>query len=231
MSLTKSFLIGAAPLAVAFLLTAPGAQAADNDYSKGRKADAVKMCISHAEHLLPSRQRDTRLEVAQMRRIDENNDRVSLGATLKPEGSGDRYTLPIECEVSFKGDNKITSFDDQRFESDARDFFSHNGRDNGGRDYGDRNNNNRDRDRNYSSNDRSRNGRKDVWADAGAACRKLAANKNYDIVNIDDRNKTQSGIRIRMELKKKGERYNAVCAYNEDRDEASLENVDQQRRK
>ena len=225
MSLTKSCLIGAAPLVLTLFLGAQ-AHAADNDYSKGRKADAVKMCVDHAEHLLPDRAHNTRLEVAQMRRIDENNDKVSLGATLKPEDAGNRYTLPIECEVSFKGDNKITSFDDERFRSDARDFFSHSGRDNG----------NRGNDRKYGSNDdgnnnRSGKDREGVWRDAGQACRKVAQNRNFDVVDIDDRNHTQSGIRIRMDLKKKGQRYNAVCAYNQDRQEARLEQVDQQNRK
>ncbi len=192
-----------APLAMLVLLGAGEAQAQRGlERLEGRQRDAADMCLQRADELVRDRERGRGgAEIAQVVRADEDDDKVELEAYLNVYArDNDRREAFLTCTVDFEGENRITDFDEDGL---LRSINY----------YRDRDDSNRDRRR------RNRDG--DQRENARSACRELFEEQGYRVENVTDRDRNDEQVRLEMRVERNnGRRFDAVCLYNRNRDEA-----------
>jgi hypothetical protein len=192
-----------APLALVVLLGAGEAQAQRGlDRLEGRSRDAADMCLQRADELVRDRERGRGgAEIAQVVRADEDDDKVELEAYLNVYArDNDRREAFLTCTVDFEGENRITDFDEDGLLRSINYY----------RDRSD----DRNRDR-----PRRRDG--DEGNNARAACRELFEEQGYRVSDVRDRDRNGDQVRLEMRVERNnGRRFDAVCLYNRNRDEA-----------
>ncbi len=192
-----------APLAMLVLLGAGEAQAQRGlERLEGRQRDAADMCLQRADELVRDRERGRGgAEIAQVVRADEDDDKVELEVYLNVYArNNDRREAFLTCTVDFEGENRITDFDEDGL---LRSINY----------YRDRDDSNRDRRR------RNRDG--DQRENARSACRELFEEQGYRVENVTDRDRNDEQVRLEMRVERNnGRRFDAVCLYDRNRDEA-----------
>jgi hypothetical protein len=189
-------------------------------WGEGRPRDAIELCRAYAEDLVQARGAGRAVEVAQITRAEEDDDKVEVeGYVRVAERDGDRHRARIDCEVDFKDRNEIVAFShDGLFRQDE-------GRDRGG--YAQawpsqsRPRRDDDRPRQVARRDDDRGGR-GLGQEAGQACRKVARSQGYEVASVGDRDRTGNGQRVDMRLRRGDRRFDAECVYNANRGEARL---------
>lgn len=195
--LRKNSLGGASLLAMVAIAGFAGTAAAQVNYREGRPRDAVEMCVERAEEILRDRGGNRDVEIDEITRADEDDNIVKIQGYLRVrDRDGDRHEAWLDCDVDFEGDNRIVYFDEDNLIRSV--------------------NYDRDRERNR---DRRRSGG-DLREDARAACREMVEDQGYQLGDVREAERTGSGMRIEMRLRRGDNRFNAVCLYNADRDEA-----------
>ncbi len=192
-----------APLAMLVLLGAGEAQAQRGlERLEGRQRDAADMCLQRADELVRDRERGRGgAEIAQVVRADEDDDKVELEAYLNVYArDNDRREAFLTCTVDFEGENRITDFDEDGL---LRSINY----------YRDRDDSNRDRRRRSKDGDQRENAR--------SACRELFEEQGYRVENVTDRDRNDEQVRLEMRVERNnGRRFDAVCLYDRNRDEA-----------
>ena len=196
----------AAPLAL--LLLGAAGPAAAQDWREGRPREAVEMCRDRAERVLRDRDRGRRVEVDEITGVDQDRDRVEVQGYLRVEDrDGDRRgSAWLDCAVDFGGENRIVGFDEDGL---LRSLERDRGRD-------------RERDRG-----RRRGG--ELRADARDACREMVEGQGYELADLREADRTGAGMRVDMRLRRGDRRWEAVCAYDRDRDEARFVRLEPER--
>jgi hypothetical protein len=118
---------------------------------------------------------------------------------LRPhlDRDGDRREAWLDCKVDFDGENRVSDFDEDAL---VRSISY-------------------DRDRDRRGNDRRRRG--EPAENARAACRETFEQQGYRISDIRDRDRNDNQVRLEMRVERNnGRRFDAVCLYNRERDEA-----------
>jgi hypothetical protein len=210
MSLRSWFLLGAAaPLA---LLAWGAGDARAQQRLEGRERDAVEMCVDRAEDIVRDREGSRgEVEVDEIVRAEEDDDEVEVQGYLRVyDRGGDRREAWLDCVVDFQGDNEITEFDEDGLLRSLRYDRE------------------RDRDRGY----RGRERRGDERQDARSACRELAEEQGYELVDVTDRDRTERGARLDLRLRREnGRRFEATCVYNGRQDEARFARLEPEDRR
>jgi hypothetical protein len=229
MSYRRRVLASALPLAGLLLLATAPAQAQRGGDDRSR--EAVRMCIEQAEDILRDRGNRREVELDDIRDIDRDDEVIKVQGWLRVyEGDGDRRRAWLDCDVSFRGENRVVYFDEESFLTSNRDSDSWRPRRDSDRDW--------DRARRW---DRGRDwGRREDWRDdrrsdrrssnlredAQQACRRLVREQGYDVADVSDRDRTENGMRLDMRLRRNDRRWDATCAYNGNQDEARLVRLD-----
>jgi hypothetical protein len=201
----------ALPFAVLFALAGFAAEA-QAQRLEGREREAVDLCVDRAEELVRDRERGRGdVEVDEIVRAEEEDDEVEVQGYLRvADRDGDRREAWLDCTVDFQGENEITEFDEDGLLRSLRYDRE------------------RDRDRGY----RGRSRRGDAREDARGACRELAEEQGYELVDVADRDRTDRGARLDLNLRRdNGRRFTATCVYNENRDEARFARLDPEDRR
>lgn len=189
-----------APLALLALMGVGEAQAQRGlSRLEGRPREAADMCLQRADELVRDRERGRGgAEIEQVVRADEDDDKVELEAYLTVfDRDNDRREAFLTCTVDFEGENRITDFDEDAL---LRSISY-------------------DRDRDRRPRDRYRRG--EPAENARAACRETFEQQGYRITDIRDRDRNNDQVRLEMRVERNnGRRFDAVCLYNRDRDEA-----------
>jgi hypothetical protein len=188
--MSESKIVG---LTLLLAVTAAVPAAAQVDWSEGRRNTAVRMCQERAAEIIRDRGAGREVEVDEITRADEDNDRVKVEGYLRyRDRDDDRRSARMDCEVNFEGNDRITAFDEEGLlDSD------------------------RDRDR-----DRDRNG--DLRRQAGRACERLAEDQGYEVADLRDQERSRDGMRMEMRLRRDDRRFEAVCVYDRDRESAAF---------
>jgi hypothetical protein len=185
---------------------------------EGRPREAVEMCRDRAEDLVRERGAGRAVQVDETDRAREDDDRVEVRGFVRVlERDGGRHRAWIECEVDFEGSNRIVAFrEDGLFRRDGggRDRRSDSGWGAWSR--------GRDRDR-----EQARGG--NLREQASRACRRLAQEQNYQVADVQDRDRTGNGMRLEMRLRRNDRRWDAVCQYNANSGEARFVRLERQR--
>lgn len=105
---------GVAGLSVLLTLAAAAPAAAQADWSEGRRKSAVDMCRERAEEIIRDRDAGGEVEVDEITRADEDDDRVTVEGHLRyRDRDDDRRRARLSCEVDFDGDDRIVAFDEE----------------------------------------------------------------------------------------------------------------------
>lgn len=112
-------LAGYVPLALGVWLGVTTPAVAQLGSLEGRPREAVELCFERAEDLARDRDVDD-LELSDVGRAEEDDDRVEVEAEVRGRGDGGRREATMECTVNFDGDNEITEFNDDEFVDDLR---------------------------------------------------------------------------------------------------------------
>jgi hypothetical protein len=212
-------------------------------WGQGRPRDAIELCRAYAEDLVRARGAGHAVEVAQVTRAEEDDDKVEVeGYVRVAERDGDRHRARIDCEVDFKDRNEIVAFShDGLFRQDeGRDRGYVGG---GGGNWQPRPRRDDDRWQAARRDDRPRQqrqvarrddgdrggGGRGLGQEAGQACRKVARGQGYDVASVGDRDRTGNGQRVDMRLRRGDRRFDATCAYNANRGEARLVRLEPRR--
>ena len=212
MTIAKRCLAGAAapPLALLLLLGTPAAPAgAQQGRLEGRPREAVEMCRERAERVVRERDRGRGVEVDEIVDVDEDGDRVAVRGYLRVEDrDGDRRGAAwLDCEVDFGGENRVARFDEDlllRNLERARE---------------------RDRER-----ERGRRRGGEPREAARDACREMVEEQGYELADAREGGRTGAGTRLELGLRRNDRRWDAVCAYDRDRDEARFVSLEPERR-
>jgi hypothetical protein len=191
----------AAPLALLLLLAAAaGPAGAQQGRLEGRSREAVEMCRERAERVVRDHDRGRAVEV------DEDGDRVAVRGYLRVEDrDGDRRGAAwLDCEVDFGGENRVARFDEELLLRGLE----------------------RDRDR---ERDRGRRRGGELRADARDACREMVEEQGYELADAREGGRAGAGTRLELGLGRGDRRWDAVCAYDRDRDEARLVRLEPRR--
>lgn len=202
MTFRRNAAAAAAPFAL-LLALAGGVQAQrfDLDRYKGREREAIDTCRRHAEDVLNENGGRRDVEVEEISRTDENDDKVKVQGYLRVYNrDGDRRPGWLDCTVDFDGDTKIVSFDEDSLL--------------------------RDRDR---KRDRKRDRRGDLREQASAACRDMVEDQGYEVGDVRDRDRVENGMRLDMRLRRSGRGFDATCIYNSNQDEARFARLEPDR--
>jgi hypothetical protein len=201
----------AAPLTTLLLLLgAPaGPAGAQQGRLEGRPREAVEMCRERAERVVRDRGRGRAVAVDEITDVDEDGDRVAVRGYLRVEDrDGDRRgTAWLDCEVDFGGENRVARFDEDlllRNLDRARE---------------------RDRER-----ERGRRRGGELLADARDACREMVEEQGYELADAREAGRAGAGTRLELRLRRNDRRWDAVCAYDRDRDEARFVGLEPERR-
>src|SRR5215213_3396279 len=201
----------AAPLTMLLLLlgTPAGPAAAQQGRLEGRPREAVEMCRERAERVVRDRDRGRGVEVDQITDVDEDGDRVAVRGYLRVEDrDGDRRGAAwLDCEVDFGGENRVARFDEDlllRNLERARE---------------------RDRER-----ERGRRRGGEPREAARDACRELVEEQGYELADAREGGRAGAGTRLELGLRRGDRRWEAVCAYDRDRDEARFVSLEPERR-
>jgi hypothetical protein len=220
MSYRRRVFASAFPLAGLLLLATAPAQAQRGGDDRSR--EAVRMCIEQAEDILRDRGNRREVELDDIRDIDRDDEVIKVQGWLRVyEGDGDRRRAWLDCDVSFRGENRVVYFDEESFLTSNRDSDS----------WRPRNDRDWDRGRDWDRDDRRDNHRSDrgsgnLREDAQQACRRLVRDQGYDVADVTDRDRTENGMRLDMRLRRNDRRWDATCAYNGNQDEARLVRLD-----
>lgn len=194
MSLRARISGAAAPLALVLALGAAGTPAQAQDRERVREAE--RLCLDRAQDLLRERGGGRDIEVDEIVDTDEDGERLKIQGYMRVDDRNrDRRGVWLDCDVDFDGDNRVVYFDEDNF------FRSLRGRDRG-----------------YRGDRESR--RRDPREGARSACREMAEDQGYDLVDVTDRDRTDNGARLDMRLRRNDRRFDATCVYNGNRDEA-----------
>lgn len=204
MSLQRWVWGGAVPLALVMLVAAasPALAQREIDVEEGRPQEAVEACTEYAQELLEERNRGNEVDVDRIIRAEEDDDIVKVQGYLEVnDRDGDRRRSAwLDCDVDFDGDNEVTYFDEES-------FFRRLDRQ-------------RDRDRG-SGNRRNRGGGDgDLQQEAREACREMVQDQRFEIGDIRDVERTDSGASVRMRIRNNNRRFDATCVYNRDSEDA-----------
>jgi hypothetical protein len=200
-------------------------------WGQGRPRDAIELCRAYAEDLVRARGAGRAVEVAQITRAEEDDDKVEVeGYVRVADRDGDRRRARIDCEVDFKDRNEIVAFRHEgllRQDGDRRD-----------RGYAQpwpRRDDDRwqarrdDRPRQQVARRDDDRGGRGLGREAGQACREVARGQGYDVASVGDRDRTGNGQRVDMRLRRGDRRFDATCAYDANRGEARLVRLEPRR--
>lgn len=189
-----------APFALLALLGVGEAQAQRGvNRLEGRPREAVDLCLRRAEDIVRERERGRAgVEIEEVIRADEDGDEVEIQGYVRiSDRDGDRREAWLDCKVDFDGENRVSDFDEDAL---VRSISY-------------------DRDRDRRGNDRRRRG--EPAENARAACRETFEQQGYRISDIRDRDRNDNQVRLEMRVERNnGRRFDAVCLYNRERDEA-----------
>jgi hypothetical protein len=196
MSFRTRFMGAAAPLAL-FLLAAGTAGSPAVAQDRERVREAEQLCLERAQDLLRDRGGGRDVEIDEIVDTDEDDEVLKIQGYMRVDDRNrDRRGVWLDCDVNFEGDNRVVYFDEDNF------FRSLRGRD-----------------REYRGGNRESR-RRDPREGARAACRDMAEDQGYELVDVTDRDRTDNGARLDMRLRRNDRRFDATCVYNGNRDEA-----------
>lgn len=185
----------AAPLALVLALGTAGTPAQAQDRERVREAE--RLCLDRAQDLLRERGGGRDVEIDEIVDTEEDDEVLKIQGYMRVDDRNrDRRGVWLDCDVNFEGDNRVVYFDEDNFLRSLRG-----------------------RDRNYRGGDRDSR-RRDPREGARAACRDMAEDQGYDLVDVTDRDRTDNGARLDMRLRRNDRRFDATCVYNGNRDEA-----------